>query len=383
MENLLPMISNNEFLAKRNKGMQKKMNICFSIMPFEKGFDDIEKIIRSVARDCGLDYVRGDRINQPGSIMPQILHDIRHASVVVADITGNNPNVFYELGIAHHIKGPERVVIIKQKKDTKEVYDVHEFRQLLYTHNEAGRTELRNKLPEYFRKAISTTADQEVWNVVRGRLQRTKLIVRDLKRLVDNAGPEGLKNVTIRVAAGLSSLAISDNEPVDPMDTEYQDQLLLERNTLRRALFLGARLKAILNPPRRFAKTMLPTRLRKRYQRLIGLLEGCSDITNNPQGADEDLAVMKQCEFVLTPTPLPNFFIIDKTIAYEGMKRRGTAGFDMTHCEISADGIKDMITHFDQLFNDSLHEMVRTHPPDGRFAEQLNAFYREAVSSDE
>ena len=352
-------------------------------MPFEEGFEDIDAIIHSVALDCGLEYIRGDRINQPGSIMPQILHDIRRASVVVADITGNNPNVFYELGIAHHIKGPERVVIIKQKNDTKEVYDVHEFRQLLYTHNEAGRTEFRNKLPEYFRKAISITSDQEVWNVVRGRLQRTKLIVRDLKRLVDSAGLEGLNNVTIRVAAGLSSLAISDNEPVDSIDPEYWEQLLLERNTLRKALFLGARLKAILNPPRRFAKTMLPTRLRQRYKRLIGLLEGRSDITNSQQGADEDLAVMKQCEFVLTPTPLPNLFIIDNTIAYEGLKRRGSAGFDMTHCEKSADGLKDIITHFDQVFDDSLREMVRTHPPDGRFAEQLNAFYHEAVSSNE
>jgi hypothetical protein len=75
-------------------------------MPFDKSFDEIEKIIHAVALECGLEHVRGDRRNQPGSIMPQIVKDIKRATVVVADITGNNPNVFYELGIAHQIKGP-------------------------------------------------------------------------------------------------------------------------------------------------------------------------------------------------------------------------------------------------------------------------------------
>jgi hypothetical protein len=356
------------------------METCFSIMPFEKSFDDIEEIIKQVAEACGLEYVRGDRRNQPGSIMPQILNDIRRAAVVVADITGNNPNVFYELGIAHHIKGPDRVVIIKQKKDEKEAYDVHEFRQILYTHNNEGRVELRSKLPDFVRAAAASNTHQELWDVIRGRMQRTKLIVRDLQRLVDRAGSKGLSNITIRISAGLSSLAISDHEPSESTDMEYKSLLLLERNTLRKAIAHGSRLKAILNPPRRFAQTMLPVRLRTRYERLIGLFEGRSDITNSPNDAEEDVAAMKQCDFVLTPIPMPNLFIIGETVAYEGMKRRGTAGFDMTHCETNVDNLHEMIKYFDELFEDSRLEMVRLHPNDDGIMDQLKEFYSEAVA---
>ena len=101
---------------------------CFAIMPFADGFEDIDQIVAKAARQCGLAYVRGDRRTQPGSILPQILRDIRQASVVVADITGHNPNVFYELGIAHQIKRPDRVVIITQAVDERKAYDVHQFR---------------------------------------------------------------------------------------------------------------------------------------------------------------------------------------------------------------------------------------------------------------
>jgi hypothetical protein len=356
------------------------MKTCFSIMPFADGFEDIDRIISEAALECGLEYVRGDRQQQPGSILPQILHNIRQASVVVADITGHNPNVFYELGIAHQIKGPERVVIITQSAELCP-YDVHEFRQLTYRHNEAGRATLREKLPTYLRAAAETRADQEIWNVVRGRLPRTRLLVRDLRRLADTAGPAGLKNVTIRIVAGLGSLAISNNEPVDPtLEAEYHESLLAERDALRKALLLGAQLKAVINPPRRFTQAMLPERLRVRYERLIGLFEGRSDISNDAQGAADDLVAITQCEFTLSPVPMPNLFIIGENVAYEGMKRAGTGGFEMTHCETSADGLRELIRQFDRLFEDSRDEMVRAHPPDGRLAEQLRNFYEEAMS---
>jgi hypothetical protein len=102
------------------------MKTCFTIMPFEDRFADIDRIVVDAARECGLEYIRSDRRLQPGSVMAQVVRDIRSAAVVVADITGNNPNVFYELGIAHQLKGPERVVIITQDLDSSP-YDVNEF----------------------------------------------------------------------------------------------------------------------------------------------------------------------------------------------------------------------------------------------------------------
>jgi len=341
---------------------------------------NIDHIIEKAAKECGLDYVRGDRRHQPGSVLPQILHDIRHAAVVVVDITGHNPNVFYELGIAHQLKGPERVVLITQSADDSP-YDVHEFRQLVYRHNRDGRTALQETLPGYLKSAAETRVDEESWNVVRGRLSRTRLLVRDLKELVEYSDTKALKGVTIRIVAGLGSLAISDKEPVDPtLEADYHESLLAERNALRNALLHGASLKAVINPPRRFTEAMLPERLRIRYERLIGLLEGRSDIAEDPQAAAEDVEAMKQCQFVLSPVPMPNLFIIGDTIAYEGMKRGGAGGFEMTHCEKSADGLQELKQQFDRLFDDSRREMMRSHPPDGRLVEQLKGFCREATA---
>jgi hypothetical protein len=68
------------------------MKTCFSIMPFKDGFEDIDRIIGEASKECGLDYVRGDRQHHPGSILPQILRNIREAAVVVADTaTMNRP----------------------------------------------------------------------------------------------------------------------------------------------------------------------------------------------------------------------------------------------------------------------------------------------------
>jgi hypothetical protein len=358
------------------------MKTCFAIMPF-KGFDDIDAIIGQAAADCELHYLRGDRRVQPGMVLPRILRDIEDASVVVADITGHNPNVFYELGIAHHLKGPDRVVVITQDAQ-KSPYDVHHFNQLVYEHSPAGREELRRKLPGALRAAAHGD-EFEAWKVIRGRLPRTLQIVRDLRLLLDDAGPRGLHGVTIRLVAGLSSIAISDHEPTVPGDdSEYYESLLAERNALRDVLLAGARLKAVLNPPRRFAKAMLPERLRVRYQRLIGLLEGRSDLVDR-QAAEADLRALRECEFTLSPVPMPNVFIIGESVAYEGMKRAGTGGFEMTHCETRAEGLFELIKQFDQYFDDSRRDLARAYPPDGRLLEQLRRFFDEAtaVSMDE
>lgn len=349
-------------------------------MPFGREFDDINEIVSRAAKKCGLEYIRGDLCDRPGNILPQIVHEIRRSAVVVADISKHNPNVFYELGIAHQLVGVDRVVIITQEVDGKTAYDVHQFRQLVYTHSKQGRNNLLEELPTRLRKAMEARTDQEFWNVIRGRLPRTRMIVRDLQRLLESAGPKKLKEVTIRVVAGLSSVAISDREPRDNrLGAEYHKALLTERDVLRKVLLRGARLKAILNPPRRFSQSMLPERLRVRFQRLIGLLEGRSDIRRNPKAAAEDVRAVRRCQFVLSPVPMPNVFIIGQEVAYEGMKRGGSGGFEMTHCETNTEGLRELIHEFEQFFEDSRRDMIRTHPPDGRLIEQLKRFYQEAT----
>lgn len=356
---------------------------CFAIMPFRSGFDEIDRIVERAASRCGLKYIRGDRRNKPGLVLPQIVHDIRQASVIVADLTNYNPNVLYELGIAHQLKGPDRIVLITQSVDTNGAYDLQQFRQFVYKHDTEGRARLLKELPSRMLSALQASQHEEFWSVIRGRLPRTQMLARELNRIAEHAGPRGLKGTTIRIAAGLSSLAISNHEPPDSkLGDEYLKALLAERDALRRVLLRGAKLKAVLNPPRRFGQAQLPERLQVRYRRLIGLLEGRSDIRRKPKAAADDLRALKQCEFAFSPVAMPNLFIVGKHVAYEGMKRAAIAGFERTHCETDPEGVRELIENFDHYFEDSRRELLRSHPSDVHLARLLRQCYKDATGED-
>ena len=379
--------SNNKAQAKR-KGREKTKSdpvqepLCFAAMPFDPNFDYISEIIRKSAKAANMRYVRGDLRHQPGSVMAQIIRDIRSAAVVVADVTGHNPNVFYELGIAHQEKGPGRVVIITQST-AKSPFDVSEFRQLAYTNTPEGLRDLQTALPEALRQAMHAEPDSEHWSVIRGKLQRTKVIVRDLRRLLGEVEENGrirkikadpVQGLTIRVVAGLSSLAISDEEPPDNKEGPEYDRLLREeRDTLRRALLKGARLKVLLNPPRILARQMVPERLMARYRRLIDLLQGRSDLKG--KAAKNDLKAMQNCQWALNPVPMPNQMILGEEVAYEGFKRSGRRGFDRTHCETSPKAIKELVEAFDSHFDDCV-ELGKNQ----NLAQTLQDFYDEAIA---
>lgn len=354
------------------------MKTCFCIMPFGSSFNEIGQIIRQSARECGYKYVRGDMSKKSGSILGHIVAEIERASVVVVDTSFENPNVFYELGIAHQILGPMRVVLITQNIADKKPYDVHQFRQLEYTHDAPGRSKLRSDLPQRIREAGESSIDHEHWKIIRGRVARTKTIVHDLAKLISHPTRKSLDGLIIRTVSGLGSLAISDLEPLgENPDLEYMQALQMERDTLREVLIRGATLKAVLNPPRRFAESMQPERLKVRYRRLIGLLTSIED-SLSPDVTLKDVVAMRNCDFVVSPIPMPNQFVIGNVIAYEGVKRGGTGGFDLTHWETDAEEVGEICSQFDQFFDDSKRDMESLRLRKGSLVHQLREFYKEA-----
>lgn len=58
-------------------------------------------IVEPVAEEFELGVDRSDRDPTPGPITSKLLRSILSSRIVVADLTGNNPNVFYELSFAH------------------------------------------------------------------------------------------------------------------------------------------------------------------------------------------------------------------------------------------------------------------------------------------
>jgi hypothetical protein len=88
--------------------------ICFVIAPIGEPNSDIRKrsdqilnhIITPAVVECGYEPVRADQIPDPGQITRQVIQNIVDAPLVIADLTGRNPNVFYELGVRHAFQKP-------------------------------------------------------------------------------------------------------------------------------------------------------------------------------------------------------------------------------------------------------------------------------------
>jgi nucleoside 2-deoxyribosyltransferase len=73
--------------------------------------------------------VRGDDVFTPTDILIDIWHSINGADFVIADITGRNPNVLYELGIAHTLAKP---VLILSRNAADIPIDLSTRRVILY-----------------------------------------------------------------------------------------------------------------------------------------------------------------------------------------------------------------------------------------------------------
>jgi nucleoside 2-deoxyribosyltransferase len=100
------------------------------IMPFDAAMDSIYRdVIRPAASDLGIQINRAADFFTTGEIIEDIWRRLNEASFVIADLTNRNPNVFYELGLAHAIGKP--VILLTQNLDDVP-FDVRHTRVILY-----------------------------------------------------------------------------------------------------------------------------------------------------------------------------------------------------------------------------------------------------------
>jgi len=121
----------------------------FVIMQFSAPFDELySDVIQPVGTENGFAVVRADELHGPGLIIADIERQILEAKAIIADITPNNPNVYWEVGYAHAVRKP--TVLITQH-DTKLPFDVSPFRTLFYENTIAGKA----KIVEGLRKHLA------------------------------------------------------------------------------------------------------------------------------------------------------------------------------------------------------------------------------------
>lgn len=110
--------------------MSNKSEI-FVLMPFDKEFNDLYEFIKVVFEKNQLYKVfRADDLKNQQSILKDIVISINNCDLILADLTGFNPNVLYELGIAHGFN--KNVILITQ--DIDEIpFDLRSYRVVQYS----------------------------------------------------------------------------------------------------------------------------------------------------------------------------------------------------------------------------------------------------------
>ncbi len=152
--------------------------LCFVISPIgeagtetRKRADNVFKfVISPPAERCGYKPMRADKIAVPGMISNQVIQHILDDPLVIADLTDENPNVYYELAVRHLIRKPLVQII---KAGEKPPFDVRGMRIIVVDHQDlqsvADATQeiekqiraAENKKPEEFESPISVAVEHK------------------------------------------------------------------------------------------------------------------------------------------------------------------------------------------------------------------------------
>ena len=145
----------SEYIEKLSSGLSiKSGDSCFVMMPFGSPIGEYyASVYKPAIEKANLTPVRADNeIFGAGKIMDQVWAGINEAKVLVAELTTKNPNVFYELGIAHALQKP--VVLVSSNEDDVP-FDLKHIRVIYYDKNDPfWGQKLLNKVAENIISAL-------------------------------------------------------------------------------------------------------------------------------------------------------------------------------------------------------------------------------------
>lgn len=117
---------------------------AFIAMQFSEPYNEVYRdAIRPLVEEIGFEPFRVDEASGPGVILNDIWTRITEASVVIAEISEPNPNVYYEIGVAHALRKP---TVLLAQRGTKLPFDIGPHRCIFYDNSIPGRSRLLDAL---------------------------------------------------------------------------------------------------------------------------------------------------------------------------------------------------------------------------------------------
>lgn len=114
-----------------------------------------EEWIKTTLEECGYKAFRADEIQESGAITQDIIMALSTADLVVCDLTTLNPNVFYELGVRHTLRGQGTVMILDEARTPNIPFDLTAYRVLKFTSDLVGIGRLRTDLRAFAKALLS------------------------------------------------------------------------------------------------------------------------------------------------------------------------------------------------------------------------------------
>ncbi|MHB8974572.1 MAG: hypothetical protein ACYC3X_29520 [Pirellulaceae bacterium] len=128
---------------QRLPGVEEIPTDVFVLMPFRQELEPIYQIIKDAGLHAGLRIMRADEFVAPGQITAQISDAIARAGLIVADITGRNANVLFEVGMATSLG--KTILIVSQDREGIP-FDIADQRVIFYENTISGAEHLREQL---------------------------------------------------------------------------------------------------------------------------------------------------------------------------------------------------------------------------------------------
>lgn len=187
--------------------------LCFVLMPFAPKFDKVWTQVRKTVTGPPFNLLcrRADDIASPGHILTDVFQNIGRARLLIADLTDQNPNVFYELGVAHSVKHSSQVILMASDKSSVP-FDLQHLRCLYY---EGDLLKLRRLLASALRELEVQQYSLSLEERKSGRMPRltgNDSCLYEPVITVDHIGDDGVKFrlKLVRYTAGKEPVQILD-----------------------------------------------------------------------------------------------------------------------------------------------------------------------------
>lgn len=171
-------------------------------------------VVAEAAARLGLKAIRGDQISEPGHITTQVIHHLVYARAAVADLTGRNPNVFYELAVRHAARLP--TVLIAETGEQLP-FDLAQMRTIFFDHrNLINSRSCRDQIEQQLNDAFNGSVDSPIATAVNmHHLQSGSLVEQGIAKLSSTV--ESLSQNVSSVHSQLADLVSSEQRNYEEM----------------------------------------------------------------------------------------------------------------------------------------------------------------------